>query len=115
LKFFVFCKILDTQNQTLVTIACVHVSVIAPTKDSQHYHCVPQDVFNNPTLLLHIFAQNYSFSTSTNVACVGGPSVNVALLIELNRDFFKKIINSHDENYLSLILGLKARKSSRTF
>jgi hypothetical protein len=30
LEFFIFSKMLNTQNQTLVTIACAHVSVASP-------------------------------------------------------------------------------------
>jgi hypothetical protein len=83
---------LDTQNQTpiTITIACIHVCVIALTKDSKHSQCVPKMLFNNPTLLLHIIAQNCPLFTSTNVACVGGPSVNMALMIELICEIFKK-------------------------
>jgi hypothetical protein len=37
LEFFIFSKMLDTQNQTVVKIAYVHINVIAPLYFKKHF------------------------------------------------------------------------------
>jgi hypothetical protein len=62
LEFFLFfIKMLNTQNQTLVTIACVHVSVNAPHAPLLKNSWISQNIKNNVNALTQFFGK-YMFN-----------------------------------------------------